>query len=133
MRTTRTRFNPIAWLRRRVAFEWQGPADLPRSLMLEWRIVAVRWIGMLSIGPVLPLLHLSSARLVAAYAIIFAAIAYNLAVRWFLTRRPSLFTSGYLTSFADTLLNAVMVLVGGGFDSPFSYLLFTVTIAVAIS
>ncbi len=135
MRTTRSPYNPlrvITWLRRRIAAEWQGPPTLSRSLMLEWRIMAVRWIGIISIAPVLPLLHLSTPRLIAAYAIILAATAYNLAVRWFLTRRPSLFANGYLTTFADSLLNTVMVIVGGGFDSPFSYIIFTVTIAVAM-
>src|SRR5919198_3204274 len=122
----------LSWLRRAVAAEWQGPPDLPRSLTLEWRFMSVRWVGVLCVTPVLPLLHLSPTRLVGAYAIVATAIAYNLSVRWFLTRRPQLFANGYLTTLADSILNTSMVLMGGGFDSPFSYILFSVTIAVAM-
>jgi len=61
----------------------------------------------------------------------FFAAAYNISVRWYMQRRPELFANGYLTTFADFVLNTSMVLVGGGFDSPFSYILFTVTISVA--
>ena len=43
-----------------------------------------------------------------------------------------MFASGYLTTVADCVMNTAMVLVGGGFDSPFSYILFTVTISVAM-
>ncbi len=122
----------LSWLRRSVAAEWQGPADLPRSLTLEWRLITLRWVGILSIAPVLPLLHLSTPRLLIAYAIILTATAYNLAVRWLLPRRSALFANGYLTTVADSILNTSMVLIGGGFDSPFSYILFTVTISVAM-
>jgi signal transduction histidine kinase len=132
MRSTRLLSTPVAWLRRKIVAEWQGPPDLPRSLTLEWRLIALRWVGIFSITPVLPLLHLSPTRLTAAYAIILTATAYNITLRWLLVRRPRLFASGYLTTVADSLLNTSMVLVGGGFDSPFSYILFTVTIAVAM-
>jgi len=42
-------------------------------------------------------------------------------------RRPQLLANGYLTTLGDGLLDIAMVVVGGGFDSPFYFILFTVT------
>ena len=128
------RFTPklLPWLRRAIADEWRGPAELPQSLTMEWRLIPARWVGILAIGPALPLMNLPAQRLIAAYTILLFAAAYNVTVRWYLQRRPSLFASGYVTTVADSLLNICMVLVGGGFDSPFSYILFTQTISVAM-
>jgi signal transduction histidine kinase len=125
-------FTLLAWLRGAIAAEWYGPRDLPRSLTMEWRLIAARWVGMIFVAPALPLMHLPVERLVAAYAILLFAAAYNVAIRWYMQRRPDLFANGYLTTFADSALNISMVLIGGGFDSPFSYILFTVTISVAM-
>jgi len=122
----------FAWLRRAIGAEWHGPADLPRSLTMEWRLMAVRWVGILVVAPALPLLNLPFGRLVAAYGILLFAISYNVVIRWWMQRRPALFASGYATTVFDSLLNIAMVLVGGGFNSPFSYILFTVTISVAM-
>jgi signal transduction histidine kinase len=119
-------------LRRALAVEWRGPADLPRALTLEWRLVALRWIGLISVAPVLPLVHLSPSRMSAAIAILATATAYNTAVRHFLPRHSNLFANGYLTTIADSFLATAMVLVGGGFDSSFAYILFTSSISVAI-
>jgi signal transduction histidine kinase len=125
-------FRVAGWLRRAVAAEWQGPTDLPRSLTLEWRLIAVRWVGIAFVGPALPLLGLSPARLLFAYAILCAASVYNIAVRRYMQRYPRLFARGYITTIADSFLNIAMVGVGGGFNSPFSYILFTVLISVAM-
>src|SRR5439155_24208587 len=46
--------------------------------------------------------------------------------------RPGLFTSGFITTAADALLSVGMVQVGGGFESPFYYVLYTVTISAAM-
>jgi signal transduction histidine kinase len=122
----------VAWIRRAIAAEWQAPADLPPSLTMEWRLIAARWVGMLAVAPALLLMHLPTSRLVTAYAILLAAVAYNVVVRWYMQRRPALFASGYITTVADSLLNIAMVVAGGGFYTPFSYILFTVTISVAM-
>jgi signal transduction histidine kinase len=124
--------NVLSWPRRAIAREWQGPADLPKSLTLEWRLIFVRWVGALAVGPALPLMHLPTGRLIAAIGILLGALVYNFAVRWYIPRRPDLFANGYLTTVGDSILNMTMVLVGGGFDSPFSYMLFTVMISVAM-
>lgn len=31
---------------------WNGPAELPRNLRLEWRLGAVRWVGIACLAPV---------------------------------------------------------------------------------
>jgi signal transduction histidine kinase len=122
----------VPWLRRTIAAEWQGPADLPRSLTIEWRLIACRWVGILAVAPALLLMHLPVERLVGAYLLLFFAAAYNITVRWYLRRQPALFANGYLTTAADSLLTIAMVLVGGGFESPLSNVLFTGTISVAM-
>jgi signal transduction histidine kinase len=122
----------FGWLGHALADQWHGPPDLPRSLTVEWRLSAMRWIGILAVAPSLPWLHLSTERLVAGYAILLSAVIYNVAIRWYMQRRPDLFANGYFTTVADGVLNIAMVLVGGGFDSPFSYMLFTVTISAAM-
>jgi signal transduction histidine kinase len=128
-----------AWLRDRLrrllsvaAKEWQGPPDLPSNLTIEWRLIVARWLGITFVAPALPLLNLSTQRLFAAYAIIAFAASYNLAVRYSLARRPQLFANGYITTIADSMTNVAMVLIGGGFNSPMSYFLFTVSISVAM-
>ncbi len=121
-----------AWLKRAIRAEWQGPADLPSSLTMEWRLIAARWVGILVVGPALPLLNLPLDHLAGAYAILVFATAYNVTIRLWMQRRPDLFASGYATTVCDSLLNIAMVCIGGGFSSPFSYILFTVTISVAM-
>ena len=104
----------------------------PREMGVVAAVAAFLLATMLAVAPALLLMHLPASRLVAAYAILLAAVAYNVVVRWYMQRRPELFASGYITTVADSALNISMVLVGGGFDSPFSYILFTVTISVAM-
>jgi hypothetical protein len=48
---------------------WQGPADLPAALETEWRLVAIRWLGILLMLPSVGLLQLSAERLLAAYGL----------------------------------------------------------------
>jgi signal transduction histidine kinase len=115
-----------------LSYLWHGPSDLPRGLKLEWRFVAVRWLGIACVTPALLLANLGHDRLLAAYAVVAVAAIYNLSVQFLMPRRPQLLASGYLTTLGDGLLNLAMVVVGGGFDSPFYYLLFTVTIAAAM-
>jgi signal transduction histidine kinase len=124
--------NVLSWPRRKIAAEWQGPPDLPQALTMEWRLMAVRWVGAAAVAPALPLLHLPMDRAVASYAILFSAVIYNAVLRSQMMRRPQWFAPGYVTTVCDSLLNMAMVLVAGGFDSPVSYFLFTVTISVAM-
>src|SRR3954451_19802961 len=111
---------------------WNGPQDLPRNLRLEWRFVAVRWLGIVSLAPVLGLLHLPFERMVAAYALLAVAALYNGVLEYTLPRRAGWLANGYLSTLGDGLLNVSMVIVGGGFDSPFYLSLFTVTLAAAM-
>src|SRR6185295_14440794 len=59
---------------------WNGPSDLPRALKLEWRFVAVRWLGIAFVIPAVLLVNLGSERLLAAYAVIAIAAIYNFTV-----------------------------------------------------
>jgi signal transduction histidine kinase len=111
---------------------WNGPADLPRALKLEWRFVAVRWLGIAFVIPAVLVANLGHDRLLAAYAVIAVAAIYNAFVQYLMPRRPQLLANGYLTTLGDGLLDIAMVVVGGGFDSPFYFILFTVTIAAAM-
>jgi signal transduction histidine kinase len=47
-------------------------------------------------------------------------------------RRPQWLANGYISTLGDALLDIAMVIVGGGFDSPFYFILFTVTLAAAM-
>jgi len=89
-------------------------------------------VGIVCVAPAVALLHLSPPRFALAYGILVGATAYNVALRWCLPRRPQWFASGYVTTIADSFSSIAMVLVGGGFNTPFSYLLFTITISVAM-
>ncbi len=119
-------------LGRAINYLWGGPPTLPAALQLEWRLVAVRWLGIFFMGPGILLAHLPSSSLRAASAVLFFAAVYNLLIQFWINYRPSVFTNGYLTAIGDTLLTIAMIKIGGGFGSPFYYLLFTVTIAEAM-
>ncbi len=116
----------------RLSSLWNGPEDLPRNLKLEWRFVAVRWLGICSLAPILLLAHLPTERLIAAYAVLFVASVYNAGLQRVMPRRPQWLANGYVSTIGDALLDIAMVIVGGGFDSPFYFILFTVTLAAAM-
>ena len=111
---------------------WQGPDSLPRSLQLEWRFVALRWFGIAIMVPVLLLTQLPPMHRLIAFGILGLAVVYNAAIQVMMPRRPTIFLSGYFTAFGDGLLNLAIINAGGGFDSPFYYLLFSIAIATAM-
>ncbi|MGI9147541.1 MAG: putative bifunctional diguanylate cyclase/phosphodiesterase [Chloroflexota bacterium] len=111
---------------------WNGPPNLAATLRLEWRFVAVRWVGIFFMAAGVRLTTLSTEQMAAAYGVLAVAAIYNAGLQVLLPRRPLWFKNGYLTAVGDTLLNAFMVGMGGGFDSPLYYLLFTVTISAAM-
>src|SRR5438270_1278981 len=119
-------------LTERLHFFWNGPEDLPRNLKLEWRFVAVRWLGIACLAPSLPLAHLPFDRLAAAYLVLIVATVYNAGLQHLMPRRPQWLANGYISTLGDALLDIAMVIVGGGFDSPFYFILFTVTLAAAM-
>ena len=115
-----------------VSYLWQGPPHLPRSVRLEWRFIALRWAGILFVAPGLLLANLPDQQLVGAYVVPASAAVYNLVLQLMLTRVPGVFANGYVTTVFDAALNVAMVVVAGGFDSPFYYILYTVTISAAM-
>src|SRR5258708_2069694 len=116
----------------RLRFLWNGPEDLPRGLKLEWRLIAVRWLGIASLAPVLLLAHLPLERLAAAYLVLIVASVYNAGLQQIVSRRPQWLANGYISTLGDALLDIAIIVVGGGFDSPFYFILFTVTLAAAM-
>src|SRR5438105_4183751 len=123
---------PLKLLGDRLRFLWNGPDDLPRNLKLEWRFVAVRWLGIASLAPVLLLAHLPLERLIAAYLVLIVASIYNAGLQQLMPRRPQWLANGYISTIGDALLDIAIIVVGGGFDSPFYFILFTVTLAAAM-
>jgi signal transduction histidine kinase len=121
-----------ALLSRALAYMWGGPQHLNPQLKLEWRFVAVRWLGIILLAPALALADLPDERMLGVYSVLGIAAAYNLVVQLLLQRRIAVSAIGYLTTLGDTLLNIAIVQVGGGFDTPFSYIPFTIIVGVAM-
>lgn len=123
------RFRAIPrWL----ASEWKTPPTLDRSLYGEWRLVGIRWIAVALVAPALALARLPLENLGAAYAILFAAFCLNVMYRWLIHHRPRLLAHGYLTTAGDGLLHAAMLMAGGGFGTPFYYIMFTFATSMAM-
>ena len=91
-------------LTERLHFFWNGPDDLPRNLKLEWRFVAVRWLGIACLAPSLPLAHLPFDRLAAAYLVLIVATVYNAGLQHLMPRRPQWLANGYISTLGDALL-----------------------------
>jgi len=127
-----THAGQIALLRRLAMSTWNGPAGWPTDLRLEWRFISVRWLGILFMTPGIHLAGFSEDQMRAAYGVLAIAATYNVGLQLVVPRRPVWFASGYVTAFGDALLNASMVALAGGFDSPLYYILFTVTISAAM-
>ncbi|HLH71932.1 MAG TPA: histidine kinase dimerization/phospho-acceptor domain-containing protein, partial [Chloroflexota bacterium] len=119
-------------IKQALAYQWAGPPHLPRSLKLEWRFVGIRWLGIAFVVPGLYMANFPQERLLGAYIVIIVAAIYNLGVHWAIRRYPTLIAGGYVTTLLDGLLNIALITVGGGFNSPLYYILYTVTISAAM-
>jgi PAS domain S-box-containing protein len=108
------------------------PEWLPPDLMVEWRLVAARWLGVLVVLAALPALSISTSTRLELIAVLGAAALYNLVVRSLLRRRPELLRRGYATTAADSVLTIAALLLLGGFDSPYYPLLISVTVGAAV-
>ena len=116
-----------------VAALWRGPEGLPPSLWLEWRFVVVRWVGILLVAPVFALVDLEHGTRLGAYAIVLFAGLYNFAIQRAMQRGMGLRGAGVLTAVGDGILNvAMLVVLGGGFESPFSFFLFVIVLSIAM-
>lgn len=111
---------------------WNCPADVPRSLETEWRLVIIRWVGIVLMLAALPVIELPSDRALPAYGLLAIAGVYNFLIQVMVRRRPGLFTYGYLTTLCDGLLNVGMLTLAGGFESPIAFVTYTVTISAAM-
>lgn len=122
----------VQWVRRSTAYMQEPPADLPRALRLEWQFVTARWLGIIFVAPALWAWHLPLERLIAAYALLLIAGIYNFFIQRLMRRYPALFSTGYITMLGDGLLVMAMLSLGGGFSSPFHYILFTAAVSGAM-
>jgi signal transduction histidine kinase len=118
---------------RRLLELWYGPRDVPAHLRLEWRFALIRWIGIAIVAPGLLLYHVGDSALVNAYGVLAIAALYNTVIQQQLRRRQPSSLVGVVTALGDTCLNiAMMQVLGGGFDSPFSLFLVTLVVSLAM-
>src|SRR6266481_647283 len=68
---------------------WAGPADLPRPLKLERRLVMGRWLGIAVFATAFALHPLEAPQTLAAYGVLAIATVYNLVLLRLLERRHS--------------------------------------------
>ncbi len=116
-----------------IQYHWQGPPSLQRPTRLEWRLVAIRWLGIVFVSIGLLLMPLSDERRIAAFGVLGFAAAYNLVVRTMILRAVPLTRIGMVTTFSDSVLSlGFLYLIDAGFSSPFAMLLFSVTLSVAM-
>jgi signal transduction histidine kinase len=115
------------------AYFWRGPEHLVGPLKLEWRIIAARWIALLCFYPGLVLSSVTQEQRLAADVIVLAGVLYNLTIIWFIFARPAFIASGYPTTLGDLALNSAMLItLGGGFASGYSYIFFALVVSVAM-
>ncbi|HEY8745580.1 MAG TPA: hypothetical protein VIU62_21025, partial [Chloroflexota bacterium] len=120
----------LAATRRWLAYLWSGPEDLTRPLQMEWRMVALRWLGILFIAPGLQFLPLSDQRRLVAYGALLFGIAYNLALRQMIRRKVAFVAIGIVSTVADSLVGLTLLAgISDSVNSPLSYFLFAVTVA----
>lgn len=123
----------LAAPRRWLTYLWSGPEDLTRPLKLEWRLVALRWLGILFIAPGLQFLPLGDQRRLVAYGALLFGIAYNLALRQMIQRTVTFVAIGIVSTVADSLVGLTLLVgISDSVNSPLSYFLFAVTVAVAM-
>lgn len=112
---------------------WRGPGNLPAHLRLEWRFVLIRWIGIAIVVVGFALYHVPEDTLPQVVGILLVAALYNAIIQRQLRRRHFTQLVGVITALGDTFLNvSMLVVLGAGFDSPFSLFLYTVIISVAM-
>src|SRR6185436_2987232 len=110
--------------RRTLANLWAGPADLPRNLKLERRLVLGRWLAIGFFAPALALYHLPERQEREAFGLLGVAVLYNLALTWLIKRRFHWVRDGSLPTFGDGMLCAALIVIVGGFESPFYVILY---------
>jgi signal transduction histidine kinase len=111
---------------------WHGPADLPRGLRIERQLVGNRYLACAFLLPTLPLMQLAPWQLWIGYTLVCIAVAYNFGVQVLIRQRSPWLNHGYVTSVGDSLLALSMVLIGGGFDTSFIFLLFTIALSTGM-
>ena len=93
----------------------------------------VRWVGIAIVAPLLLLPGFSPDGRSLAYVVILCAAVYNFVVQRAISRRAAIGRIAVLTTMGDAALNFGMLLVvGGGFDSPFVFCLFVLVVSVAM-
>ncbi len=111
---------------------WSGPRSWPPYLRLEQRFTAVRFLGVLCIALTAPLLIPSLDRLIMAYVALFVAAFYVTWVQVLIRRHSPLLEHGYVTTIGDAFFCVLFVLIGGGFNTAFYFIVFTATVCSAM-
>lgn len=111
---------------------WFGAPDLTPQMRMEQRLVALRYIGITFLAPTLPFLQLSPGRLLAAYVVLVCYLTFNFGAQFLVRRHSPWLAHGYVISIGDGLVISSMVLIGGGFTSPFYMILFPFLVAAAM-
>src|ERR1700687_6199928 len=114
-----------------VAGLWISPADLPRPLKLERRLILGRWVGIAVFAVALALNITSMEQTIAAYGVLAVAFVYNLVLLRVL-RNASPGLVGGLATIGDGLLCAAMIPLMGGFESPFYAVMYVVIVAAGM-
>src|SRR5260370_42458067 len=110
---------------------WSSPAEMPRPLKLERRLILGRWVGILTFAIALALNITSREKQIAAYCILGVALTWHLVLLRVLRNAPPKLVVG-LPTLADGLLCATMIPLVVGFESPFYAVMYSVTVAAGM-
>lgn len=111
---------------------WSGPQDLSEELKLEWRLCLIRWPAMILVGLSVGLVGLTQDRQLVVYSILLVSAVYNLLLHVSILRQSVAVARGYVTTLGDGALTLAVLLLAGGFNSPFYYILYPIIITVAM-
>jgi len=111
---------------------WDGPADSPRPLKLEWRLVLGRCLGIAFCIVAFASYPFEPVQKLQAFAMLGTAAIYNVVLARLIWRRFGLVADGTLPTLGDGLLCAAMLGIVGGFESPFYVILYAVVISAGM-
>src|SRR4051794_20170797 len=85
------------------------PADLPPALKLEWMIVPIRWMGLVTVVAVFAIFNSDPKLRLASILVSLPPTLYNPFIRRRLKRKPYPVHIPYITNSIESLLTVVLV------------------------